>query len=764
MRIPLRSSLAGEARRVFFLLLCFLLLSLCAGLLYGADSGSGSDSFVAAWISDTHVGFSRANQSLAQFSKDLQALPFPVQLIVHTGDVSEIGAPDALSLYQETISPLAIPAHTLIGNHDVRWSGKGKAPFHEIVGPLYGSATMGGIHWIFLDTSMVHQTHGHLSFEQVRWLKKHLPEVPQDLPLLVLSHHPLRWTGVSTDNGMEIFPLFRGRRVLAFLSGHGHNMRVLWFNGVPFIQNDALFHGRYLLMRREGDHLAVQWRRMGEESTHDLLSLPFPPPPFVIPSLRFPGIVKGKAIPVRSSVPFPPSRMTVQVSGGKESLLSSNPGQAHPPDGWRGQAVLYDEPGGLVKLKVRAYTDQVRDTEGWCWVEPGGGIRLTAGAPPGQSSEAGGTPDHLKLDRPQTQGAGATDLLKAAQPVTAPRRSGGRLHLLWERSLFSEIAASPLVTPSGLLVGTVEGFLCWVGARDGKLMRKISLPGGLYAAPVISQKKLFAGCDDGSLVCLEASGGKKIWSLKGDAPIYGGIGMETGLGILVFSNGEGDLSAVDASSGSLLWKTKLNGFSQGTPLVSGGMVFLGTWGNRFYGVNLEDGKVLWEKEMGKKIYFSPAVASPVMAGETLLVPSKEEILHGLDPSTGEEKWSLSASAGYVTPAVDGEDFITATQDGKVMRVSASDGRVKWETKVPGTFYQSSPLVLQSRVYVTSMEGVLFCLEAGTGHLFWRIRVSKDWVLGTPAIQGGGRASGGRGAVFLYVATMGGEFRGLRVIP
>lgn len=146
-------------------------------------------------------------------------------------------------------------------------------------------------------------------------------------------------------------------------------------------------------------------------------------------------------------------------------------------------------------------------------------------------------------------------------------------------------------------------------------------------------------------------------------------------------------------------------------------------------------KRLWLFENAGQGYSGPAIAQGKFF--TLSARDGHEILLVLDANTGKELWT--AKLGSVlknrwgdgprgTPTVDGDRVYALSGPGDLVCVSATDGKVLWQTnltelggKVPGWGYCESVLVDGNQVVCTpgGAKGALAAFDKLTGKLNWQ---------------------------------------------
>ncbi|PYF74302.1 metallophosphoesterase family protein [Pedobacter nutrimenti] len=143
--------------------------------------------------------------------------------------------------------------HSCIGNHDTWWAapskedqmyGKDYVVKRLKIPKRYYSFSKKGWHFIVLDGNNKNIT---LDPEQFKWLEKELEELPQNTPVLLMSHYPIltvtnTWEGGQHGDHKELKQLFYKHKdkVKVCLSGHQHLLDRAWYNGIEYYCNGAM--------------------------------------------------------------------------------------------------------------------------------------------------------------------------------------------------------------------------------------------------------------------------------------------------------------------------------------------------------------------------------------------------------------------------------------------------------------------------------------------------------------------------------------------
>ncbi len=185
-----------------------------------------------AQITDSHVTPAGAlwkarvdgGALMAQAVSRLNAIG--VDLVVHTGDLTDRGDAEATARAADILQGLRAPLRVLPGNHDGRAGLRAAFPKQDWApGEFLNRAEdMDGLRVVFLDTSEPGETAGRLCPARADWLRGALG----DGPALIFAHHPPcpmglpfmdRWPFVGTEAFADILG---AADVLRIATGHVH--------------------------------------------------------------------------------------------------------------------------------------------------------------------------------------------------------------------------------------------------------------------------------------------------------------------------------------------------------------------------------------------------------------------------------------------------------------------------------------------------------------------------------------------------------------
>lgn len=275
--------------------------------------------------------------------------------------------------------------------------------------------------------------------------------------------------------------------------------------------------------------------------------------------------------------------------------------------------------------------------------------------------------------------------------------------------------------------------------------------GGLAAAG----GRLYATTGYGELVALDAASGAVVWRQRVDAPISGAPATD---GNAVYVSGrDGSAWAVDAASGKVIWqvvgtpgKTAYVGTAAPT-IGDRAVIFPSSAGDLMAVLKIGGGTKVWQASLaGKRLGRAYALTSDVtgdavIAGKTLFAGSGSGRTVAMSASSGERIWS--AGEGALGPvAVAGGSLFLVNDEAKLVRLNAETGEVIWAVDMPyftndkikrrkGIYAHYGPVLAGGRVMVVSSDGLLRAFDPTNGSLTYTAEIPGG-AAAQPAVAGG----------------------------
>lgn len=239
------------------------------------------------------------------------------------------------------------------------------------------------------------------------------------------------------------------------------------------------------------------------------------------------------------------------------------------------------------------------------------------------------------------------------------------------------VFGTPVVDRDRLFVtlSNTEESLIAYNTLAGRIEWRIAL-GEIESSPLRVGDRLIVTTLRGNLIAVDAATGSVLWTFRSareSAPSFIRSSPASDGMRVVFGSDEGWIYAVNLTDGSLMWKAAVHGSVAGSPSILDGRVYTGTLTGNFTALDISDGTILWQRNLGGMIYGSQAVD-----GRMVYVATTARTVHALDALTGATIWSAPAT-GVVSagPFLAGNVLYVGTIDRTLSAFEAASGKALW---------------------------------------------------------------------------------------
>lgn len=309
--------------------------------------------------------------------------------------------------------------------------------------------------------------------------------------------------------------------------------------------------------------------------------------------------------------------------------------------------------------------------------------------------------------------------------VVAIAADTGRV--LWERETGLAFSGGPAVEGDRMALGTSQGELLALSTKDGSEQWRARLGSEVLSVPRFTgDGKIIVHTLDDTLYGIEATTGKELWRIAYPAPVLTLRGSSTPTlapnGVIVGLSG-GKLVKLDPRDGAPLWEviiSRPSGRSElsriadidADPILIGNTVYVGSYNGDLAAVDAATGEVLWRRELS-------AHAGLAAEGTGLFVTDSRDQVWGAEPSTGGGRWKQEnlRYRQLTAPALVGNLIAVGDLEGYLHLLNQSDGRLVGRTRITKKGgITARPLVSGGRIYVFAKDGTLAALTVGTAPL------------------------------------------------
>jgi outer membrane protein assembly factor BamB len=319
-----------------------------------------------------------------------------------------------------------------------------------------------------------------------------------------------------------------------------------------------------------------------------------------------------------------------------------------------------------------------------------------------------------------------------------------RVKKVWSADIGAS-AVKKAVTLTPLLVGDTiyaadpKGRVSAYAADSGRRLWRTNVDHPVSGATAAGDDLVVVATKKGEVVALNATDGHRRWTANVSSEVLAPAAIRAG--VVVVQSADGKLAAFDAANGKRLWvyersEPPLSLYGTAAPVIVGDVVLAGFASGKIVGVQVRDGKMLWEMQVApprgrNEIERLVDVdASPLVVGKVMFAASYHGKIIAVDLQTGRILWSRDVST-YTGMDADANNVYLSDDHGEVIAFDQRTGASVWRQEHLRARQLSAPRYFDGLVAVGDFEGYVHWLSAEDGHFVARYRVSRSPIRAQP---------------------------------
>lgn len=330
--------------------------------------------------------------------------------------------------------------------------------------------------------------------------------------------------------------------------------------------------------------------------------------------------------------------------------------------------------------------------------------------------------------------------------------------LRWKYKTMGAIRNSILVTDRLIYGFSMDGMLYALDPNNGNLIwkkwiatdKQYDYGDWKTSSPVTDGNLIIMGAADSSVYALDMNTGTTIWKTKLRGIIHATPSL-TNKEIMIGDFG-GYMYCLEKESGKIKWEFRSVGHRffpigefQGDPVAGNSVVMAAGRDYNIYALNIQTGRSLWNHSFP----LGWALGNTILRDSCLYVTtSDDKVLAAYSLSSGRELWRTNMDFNMFAPLfVHNNEGYLGTLLGKFYKVDLKSGSKEllfttkgyqqfnqeyfskegvWSNKAVETFIKdisnyvqalyklgsffSAPLITENNIYITSLDGKLYCLK------------------------------------------------------
>jgi outer membrane protein assembly factor BamB len=259
------------------------------------------------------------------------------------------------------------------------------------------------------------------------------------------------------------------------------------------------------------------------------------------------------------------------------------------------------------------------------------------------------------------------------------------------------------------------------------------------ATPIVAAGRIYTMDGRAGISARSEQTGAEIWRTDlaprsgRDREAYGG-GLAFADGVLFVSSGFRFVTALDAATGQVKWRTAMTSPVHGAPTVSDGRVFVVDVEDQMFVLDAASGDISWNYQALEEPARILAASAPAVSGDVVIAPFASGEVVALRAPNGTMLWNDTLSFTNrnnalseirdVTgkPVIYRGDVFAGSHSGLVAAISLRDGQRRWELPITTI---TTPLPAGDVVYITDQSGRVFCVSRENGLVYWSVNLNAD---------------------------------------
>ncbi|WP_409271565.1 outer membrane protein assembly factor BamB [Pseudomonas sp. KCJK9111] len=291
-------------------------------------------------------------------------------------------------------------------------------------------------------------------------------------------------------------------------------------------------------------------------------------------------------------------------------------------------------------------------------------------------------------------------------------------NVVWNKDLDLPVSGAVGVGYGLVMLGTLKGEVIALDSSTGEERWRARVTSEVLAPPANNGDVVVVQTQDDRLIGLDAATGDRRWIYESTPAVL----TLRGTGAPIVTNrlavaglSTGKVVAVDISNGVPVWESRVaipQGRSElervvdidGGLLLSGGTLYVSTYQGRVAGLDLESGRVLWQRDASSYVGVAQGFGN-------VYVSEASGTVESVDERSSSALWSNDAMARrqLTAPEVYSSYVAVGDFEGYLHLLSQVDGRFVGRERVDSSGLRARPLVVGDTIYVFGNSGKLEAL-------------------------------------------------------
>ena len=228
---------------------------------------------------------------------------------------------------------------------------------------------------------------------------------------------------------------------------------------------------------------------------------------------------------------------------------------------------------------------------------------------------------------------------------------------------------------------------------------------------------------------------KSLFPEEEDPKIGFGGGLFANSGIIFFTNGFGELYALDPYNGDILWKNRVNSPVRAAPIADNSLVFVLSVDNKVNAFDIQSGDKKWEYSWFSDTAGLVQTSNMAIFEDNIIVPYKSGEVFVFKKNNGNRLWADSVNRKNIknslsqikditaSPIIYEDILITIGFQGRLIANNINNGFRMWELPISSSV---TPIASNNYLFIVSNDNMLFAINIDSGEVLWVEDVNTNY--------------------------------------
>ena len=259
-------------------------------------------------------------------------------------------------------------------------------------------------------------------------------------------------------------------------------------------------------------------------------------------------------------------------------------------------------------------------------------------------------------------------------------------------------------------------------------------------SPIYIGDALFVVDTENTISSVNPDNGAINWSKslfpEGEDPKIGfGGGLFANSGIIFFTNGFGELYALDPYNGDILWRDMVSSPVRAAPIADNSMVFVLSVDNKINAFDIQSGSKKWEYSWFSDTAGLVQTSNMALFEDKIIVPYKSGEIFVFKKNNGNRLWADSVNRKNIknslsqikditaSPVIHGNLLLTVGFQGRLIANNVNNGFRVWELPISSSI---TPVASNNYLFIVSNDNILFAIDAESGDVLWTHDINSNY--------------------------------------